>query len=417
MPLMMNRVSNTCLRDPSLSQAWNCHLVFSDLRLTVSRKDGEYRATLDCNHSLTLSNNIYSYGEQPPLIQEPVTLQLVRDKLEPTRGPAWFKLLSYNKTVILPEAWLDSPGSASAPQRLRHAPLLGPDMANFKRKGIAHRGDKPWVCTWPDTYLELFIYAHQNSSSSNSPNPPSASSSPETSSQSSSSQTPGPHSLPTFGEGAYKTPPGGLYPPGGPVAGKLDAEALLYKGNWPQEFANAPVPTGNATGTDRPATTTSTTTIITRETSDTGPSDSAGSGRTTAELPRAATPTSPFGPVDTGPGSSPRRLPPYPRVVKLQERRVPTPGAAGPRCTQVEIQGPDQEARVARDSRGEPVVVDILETGRPPPPLDDEDADISMKRSPDWDRKTDHYRHRHHQVMSGSGVPDISPCGCMWLLM
>ncbi|KAK4111306.1 hypothetical protein N656DRAFT_697563, partial [Canariomyces notabilis] len=150
MPLLNDEQSPTCFQDPSLSAAWNCRIVISGLYLTVSKANDEYSVSLNCNHSFTLLEHVYSYGTQPPLIQQPVALGLVSDKHEPNRGPAWYKMLSYNKTVILPESFLSS--ATNSRQKIRQV-NIDAGMASFKRKGVAQYGDKPWVCNWPDTYL------------------------------------------------------------------------------------------------------------------------------------------------------------------------------------------------------------------------------------------------------------------------
>ncbi|KAK4039225.1 hypothetical protein C8A01DRAFT_47252 [Parachaetomium inaequale] len=259
LPLMTNRVSNTCFANPTLSQAWNCHLVISGMTLRVTKEKDDYLASLDCNHSFTMMNNVYSYGEQPPLIPKPVTLDLVEDKFEPSRGPAWFQAVSFNKTVILPEGWLGSSGGDSK-KMARHAASIGTSISNFKRKGIAQPGDKPWTLPAPPP-----------------PPPP-------------------------------KPPP----PP-------------------------PPPPPFNT------ETSTSTSTAT-------------------------ATSSNPFGPIDTGNDFPP--LPqPYPRVIKLEERRVSTQGAPRAQCTQIEIRGPGEEARPFLGPDGRPVVVDIDESepfGPPP---------------------------------------------------
>ncbi|KAG7286147.1 hypothetical protein NEMBOFW57_008450 [Staphylotrichum longicolle] len=254
MPLLPNRVSSTCFQNPTLSQAWNCNLVISGMHLTVLKEGNEYRASLDCNRSYTLMNNVYSYGEQPPLIEKPVTLDLVGDKFEPSRGPAWFKMLTYNKTVIVPEGVLgSSSGSANAQQVARHAGAVNSGISNFKRMGILKRGEKPW---------------------------------------------------------------------------------------------------------------------------------------------------------------------PYPRVIKLEERRISTADAPRAQCTQVEIQGPRQEAKVLLDPEGKPIVIDIEETG----PFIMSGAPTPTATAGVARRDETYYQDFGEGVFargegSGSaGVPDISPCGCMWYL-
>ncbi|SPQ27040.1 c2fbb224-f5f0-483a-b1bc-e245fbda6f6d [Thermothielavioides terrestris] len=148
-PLMaVSTSSNTCFLDPSMSQAWNC-LVSSGLQMTISKDDHDYLALLNSNHSYTLASYVYSYGEQPPTIPRPVPLELVSDRSEPNRGPAWYKMLSYNKTVILPEGWLSVPNSQ---RRARHLDPPIDGISAFKRKGIAQPGEKPWFHLRPAEY-------------------------------------------------------------------------------------------------------------------------------------------------------------------------------------------------------------------------------------------------------------------------
>ncbi|KAK4134872.1 hypothetical protein BT67DRAFT_284335 [Trichocladium antarcticum] len=461
MPLtsMSTRVSSTCFQDPALSRAWNCHPAISSLQLTVSKTNADYGVTLDCNQSLTLQNNVYSWGQQPPLIPKPVGLQLVRDMFEPSRGPAWFTLLSYNKTVIIPESWLGSAGSTSSPQqKARRAVTLGSGMPT--RKGLAQRGDKAWICNWPETYLELFIYAQQNSNppdwkqpppifSSPTPTPSSSSSAPSSPSSSASSlppfTSPPPNSIPApiTINGAYQSYTGGSYPPGGEGASggvgfggqELAATATSSPrgsgsgsagfGGQELDATAASSPRGSGSGNaglsgqELDATPTSgprgywppPQNLAQQHT---GPppdgSFAAAAATTTASASLdpnpapPATPPAPWGPIDTADS----HVPPYPRALKLEERRAPPAGAPLPRCTQVEIQGVNEEAKAVVDDAGSPVVVDILETEpRAGAPVDG----AGSRRRARWDRAQ-----RHSPLVARDDVPDISPCGCMWYL-
>ncbi|KAK4175571.1 hypothetical protein QBC36DRAFT_22140 [Triangularia setosa] len=421
MPLTTNRVSNTCFQDPTLSHAWNCFLVIAGLHLTISENNGEHSMTLNCNHSFTLLNNVYSYGEQPPLVEKPVTLGLVNDTFEPTRGPAFYKMLTYDKTVILPEAAL-SPTTPSVTKRnIRN--LAG--MSDFKRKNIAKVGDKPWVCRWPDTYLEMFIYPHQNSSWSGIP-PLSAGgpggpggpgrgpfqsflTSTLTSSLFSSTtlltqtappppgETPPPQtstsSAPVGGENPNNQPPppeGGQSPPGGESAFPTNTKP---KGYWPEprdsktlDFPPSPTSTGGGFGSG-------------------------------------------WGPVDENFTPPP---PGYPRVIKLAERRVPTTtgtaAARVPECTQMEITGYAQEAKVVMDGKGKPVTIKILENeqqvvgpfGRPTAgqPGNGGGPPEKLRAREGETEQTGGEGGTTEGAFSQGGPPaaDMSPCGCMWFV-
>ncbi|KAK4654669.1 hypothetical protein QC762_408330 [Podospora pseudocomata] len=425
MPLTTNRVSNTCFQDPTLSQAWNCFLVIAGLHLTIAENHGEHSMMLNFNHSFTLMNNVYSYGEQPPLVEKPVTLTLVNDTFEPTRGPAFYNMLTYDKTVILPEAAL-SPTTPSVTRRnIRN--LAG--MTDFKRKNIAKVGDKPWVCRWPDTYLEMFIYPHQNSSWSGIPplsaggpgggpgspgrgpyqsfltsttttffesssatlltqtSPPGETPPPQTSTlpapiggENSNNQPPAP-------EGNQSPPP----PPPPPSEGPSPTNTNKPKGYWPEprdsktlEFPPFPTSTGGF---------------------------GSGSG---------------WGPIDENFTPPP---PGYPRVIKLAERRVPTittgtAAARVPECTQMEITGYAQEAKVVVDGKGKAVTIRIVENeqtvvgpfggaGRP--------GGQKRRRKREGEERAGREGGGTEEgvfTQQGGGPPaaDMSPCGCMWFV-
>ena len=94
---------------------------------------------------------------------------------------------------------------------------------------------------------------------------------------------------------------------------------------------------------------------------------------------------------------------PYPRVIKLEERRISTASAPRAVCTQVEIQGPRQEAKPVLDGQGRPVVIEIEETDYNLPSTST-DSSAAAATSAAVGRR------------GGEAVPDVSPCGCMWYL-
>ena len=323
---MTNRVSSTCFNDTTLSQAWTCNvLIFTGMTMNIQRNErdrGGYTIDIDCNETLTLANNVYSYGEQPFVIPHPKPMELVNDTFQPARGAAWFTMMPFNKTVIVPENLLTANPASSNP------PLAARNFNNafgsgdFKRKGIAQVGDKPWVCTWPETFLEIFIYPNQNSSW-NKVSPTGSSSS---------------------------TTPTATVPPG---------SATSPNNNVPRNGAyasNGYPPSPSAHGD--------------------------GSG--------GATPTGPESPVDTS--SWPMPPPIYPKVMKIEERRIDR--SPMPTCRQVEITGdPDRPARPVKDEDGNEVVIYIVENEPPPP-----GAQL------------------HNKVIEYRQVSEMSDCGCMWFI-
>ena len=288
-----------------------------------------YDVAINCNQSLTIGNNVFFYGEQPPVITPPQPLQLVNDTLDPNRGPAWFKMLPYNKTVIVPESRLSMPDGAPSVsgQKIRRA-FGGP--GEFHRKGTAQAGDKPWVCTWPDTLLEVFIYPIQNTS-------------------------------------MYKMSLTSTYTP---------AAAAPTKVTDPASAANG------------------------------------------AAAPTAPTP----GPPGPGPSEFAPPPPPYPRVVKLEERRMPRSRPAT--CVKYHIKPQDGNPKLVAepifDQNGKQIVVPISEAEpppgmgpqQPPPPGMGQPAPGQPPPPGGPDRRSLAY----DSGLLPRDTADLSDCGCLWMV-
>lgn len=171
LPLDLNQAPDTCFNNTAQSAAWSCNIAFQQamaMNLVITRnapqlgRDGTYDVTLFTNSSSadTGSSNInLMYGASAPTISPAMNMELVNDTFDLDRGPAWFRMLPYNKTVIVAENLFSSTTS----KKIRQDPGPPPG-GNFQRKGVAGAGDKPWICVWPGTFVELFIYAEQNSS-------------------------------------------------------------------------------------------------------------------------------------------------------------------------------------------------------------------------------------------------------------
>lgn len=173
LPLNLNQAPNTCFNNTAQTAAWSCNIAFSQamaMQLTITRnapqlgKAGAYDVTMMTNTSANPdpngNDNALTYGANAPAILPAMNMELVNDTFDLARGPAWFRMLPYNKTVLVSEDLLTV--SSSSPKARRDGFI--PTGSNFERKGIAQEGDKPWLCTWPDTFVEMFIYAEQNSS-------------------------------------------------------------------------------------------------------------------------------------------------------------------------------------------------------------------------------------------------------------
>ena len=330
LPLMTNRVSNTCFNDTTQAQAWTCNvLIFSSMVMNIQpniiNSTLGYSISIDANQTLTLSNNVYSYGEQPFLMTTPMPMELVNDTFQPGRGPAWFRMMPFNKTVVVPESLLAPSSAAATPtsqvvgRTFNNA--FGSNPGDFKRKGIAQPGDKPWVCSWPETFLEIFIYPQQNSSWN----------------KVSPTGTPGPSSLSTT------SVPG----------------------------PSAPANSGWGGGGGFPP-----------------PSTAAAAG--------AATTTGPDAPTDTSGWIPPPPL--YPRVIKIEERRINR--APMPTCRQVEITDDGRPARPVKDANGNDVVIYIVENEPPPPGA----AAVGQSSR------------AHASGLEHRDISEISDCGCMWFI-
>lgn len=174
LPLNLNQAPNTCFNNTAQTAAWSCQIAFQQamaLNLVITRnapqlgRDGTYDVSLLTNYTNTPNgadddDTNLMYGASAPYITPAMNMELVNDTFDLDRGPAWFRMLPYNKTVVVAEDLL----SVTAAKKVRQNPGGPPSVGNFQRKGVAQTGDKPWICTWPDTFVEMFIYAEQNSS-------------------------------------------------------------------------------------------------------------------------------------------------------------------------------------------------------------------------------------------------------------
>ncbi|RCI10209.1 hypothetical protein L249_8513 [Ophiocordyceps polyrhachis-furcata BCC 54312] len=163
-PLDISQAPRSCFNDPRQAQAWSCEMPFRFYAMAISR-DTDAPATRGYTLSLTARNasdSKFLWGTQPPDITSPQRLTLVDDTFERNRGPAWWMLTKFNKTVVIDEDKISRRLS-----KRDGPPVLRPKTI-AKRRG-AELGDKPWICTWPDTTLEIFIYPSQSTSYAASP--------------------------------------------------------------------------------------------------------------------------------------------------------------------------------------------------------------------------------------------------------
>ncbi|KAK4229395.1 hypothetical protein QBC38DRAFT_359836 [Podospora fimiseda] len=408
MALMTSRESKTCFQDTTLSTAWACFFVMGP-HLTIAQADAGYTASLTTNESLTVSNHVYSYGEQPPWFEKPFTLGLVNDTFELTRGPAWYKLLQYDKTVVIYESLLNASTTPTVSRKMVRN--LG-GFGDLKRKNVAQPGDKPWVCTWPDVYLELFIYPQQNTSLNGfPPGGIGGGGGPGNGMGGKPSQGFGP--FPTQPPSESSVNPEATYstPPTAPPSSQPTRSAEPLPSSTPPDFQANPQQNSQQNSQRNPP-----------QDRQPQPQQNPGPGRPGTPT-ESSTPsgTPRFGTIDTGDGYGPP--PPFfPRVMKLGERRIYTPGRRQPECRQIEIQGPGVEPKPVLDSNNNPVVIKILEiepsphgpgpvTGPSGPISDSSETSSSntSKRSDSslgWEEES--------RLFSREAYTDMSPCGCMW---
>ncbi|KAJ3489515.1 hypothetical protein NLG97_g5978 [Lecanicillium saksenae] len=186
------RARRFCVNDTSQLAAWSCSMAFRFYSLNVFPDPAQPPTE---RYSLTLGpiNNTQSqllWGTQPPFIKDPVKLKLVNDSMDRSgRGPAWWTTVSYNKTVLVQESSLSPPK-----KRDWFYPGLQPaipasfntEKTKYKQSYQAQPGDFMWVCTWPQTVLEILVYPGQNISATPTASSVSASASPSGTSSASS---------------------------------------------------------------------------------------------------------------------------------------------------------------------------------------------------------------------------------------
>ncbi|KAI1310779.1 hypothetical protein F5Y03DRAFT_28471 [Xylaria venustula] len=354
LPLMSPLTSNNCFQNSDQVRAWNCDAILSQLTMKVHYKPDAvpvtaYDLDLLYNHSYTEESFVYSYGVQPPQLTAQ-QLTLVNDTFEPSRGPAWAFALPYNKTIILPEQYLTYPSPDDKQRRM----MFGFD---FKRKGLAQTGERPWVCTWPSTILEVFIYARENSMFQYPAMPSGGGSSSPVPTQSSSAA----HS-------ANKRRIGVIDQPYDYDSQKdTDDSSYTYP---PKQLSTTPTSTSS----------TSSTSSTPSETSNTS----------------SAEPNY-FSPAPMPPPS----FSPYPKVIKVEERRDPETEAPAPTCQQIVIGEEGEPAQIAVNADGDPIMIQI--------------AEIQPKGS---QKETSHHFDRRsfgHQWDRRDGN-ELSSCGCIWWL-
>ncbi|KAK8053826.1 hypothetical protein PG996_013127 [Apiospora saccharicola] len=120
----------------------------------------------------------------------------------------------------------------------------------------------------------------------------------------------------------------------------------------------------------------------------------------------ATTPTNPF--QATTPTSNKSS---YPRVVKLEERRVLDGRGRAPFCRQYNILGNGQGAEPVVDKEGNFVEVSIIEDERTSSSTSNSNSNPSRRI-----RRRDIEKYLGHSIEARDVGKDMSNCGCMWWL-
>lgn len=164
------RRTTSCLNNSDQAKAWACDTYFPLWSIEVKEISTPNSQT---SYKLILTPKEGSpelpWGIQPPDNLPPQLMVLVNDTA--SYGPAWWVKTTYNKTVIVPEK--DFPSSSKRKRGYEDDDDEDDDdddykyppyrpYPKFKKQSIhAMVGDKPWVCTWPDTEIEVFIYPNE----------------------------------------------------------------------------------------------------------------------------------------------------------------------------------------------------------------------------------------------------------------
>jgi hypothetical protein len=155
---------SACFNDTTQSSAWSCDIVYPLWSVEILKDVDPKKGSDTVSYNLTLraindNKSPFPWGAQPPSIRT-VSMKLVNDTTDIARGPAWWLRTTYNKTVIVPSnklGDLDKRGWDNDDYEDYNS------FHRFKNKPVnAKVGEQPWICTWPNTVIEVFIYPSEN---------------------------------------------------------------------------------------------------------------------------------------------------------------------------------------------------------------------------------------------------------------
>ncbi|KAI9798162.1 MAG: hypothetical protein M1833_004911 [Piccolia ochrophora] len=165
--------SKNCLAGPQLQLAWTCSLMGPQIQLDVLEQRGSTPLSIKLG-AMTLDGAAMplQYGQQAPVVTAPQRLSIRYDTDATDAGPAYVAQTAYTKVVILHEDEFDP--RENSKRSLDHDDDDSLAVRTFSRetrtgppqKVQVKKGDKPWLCYWNNTVLDVFIYTMHNSSSS-----------------------------------------------------------------------------------------------------------------------------------------------------------------------------------------------------------------------------------------------------------
>ncbi|OBT69473.1 hypothetical protein VE03_01048 [Pseudogymnoascus sp. 23342-1-I1] len=302
-----------CLQNSAQVPAWSCDMPPASLQVTINTLGNEAPKTGNHAFSLKLPDGAaaqgFSYGTQPPVFRPKNVMTLVSDFDDPHLGPAWFFQVNYDKIVILPQEVLTAPAA-----RVRR----GEEVVDY-------------------TTATTDTAAAPPTSTSSTTSPTSTASAPATNnlnggSSSSGGWVPPPITYPRHNVVLAGSTPWFCYWNG----------TLLETFVYPGATSDASVKWDASYGTASSS-------------SSASPTTATGHGK------RSATGTAAAAATETSSGTA-GLLPPYPKVVKIEERRMPRGDYDQPYCVQMRISGDGGSAVPVRGADGGAVIVTLDES-------------------------------------------------------
>ena len=158
-----------CLTNGALSGAWDCDLVGSPALAISVGVPAAPRPTEGAFFFYASSDPGFQYGAQYKFMDTDfTTYQAVQESGEEDKGPAFYFGQTYDKIVLLPESAFPVP--SGAPRKRDFQRDFSQDFQMppgwGRNRQVVNHGDKPWMCVWNDTLIEGWIYVEQNITSS-----------------------------------------------------------------------------------------------------------------------------------------------------------------------------------------------------------------------------------------------------------